>query len=86
MDAFHVYVGAWALGCFHNHISTQAFPRALTASVDMQLREDKECPFSGLTSSGRVWRKVPESNARSVVDSVQLGHVELHAPPVIVFR
>ena len=26
---------------------------------------DKECPFSGVTSSGRVWRKVPESDARS---------------------
>ena len=31
-----------------------------------QLREDKECPFSGVTSSSRVWRQVPESDARSV--------------------
>ena len=31
-----------------------------------QLRRDKECPFSGVTKSGRVWRKVPESDARSV--------------------
>ena len=31
-----------------------------------QLRVDKECPFSGVTKSGRVWRKVPESDARSV--------------------
>ena len=31
-----------------------------------QLRGDKECPFSGVTKSGRVWRKVPESHARSV--------------------
>ena len=31
-----------------------------------QLRGDKECPFSGITKSGRVWRKVPESDARSV--------------------
>ena len=30
------------------------------------MREDKECPFSGVTKSGRVWRKVPESDARSV--------------------
>ena len=29
-------------------------------------REDKECPFSDLASSGRVWREVPESDARSV--------------------
>ena len=27
---------------------------------------DKECPVSGVTKSGRVWWKVPESNARSV--------------------
>ena len=31
-----------------------------------QLCGDKECPFGGVTKSGRVWRKVPESDARSV--------------------
>ena len=36
--------------------------------VGGQLRGDKECPFSGVTKSGRVWRKVPESDARSVCD------------------
>ena len=35
--------------------------------VGGQLRGDKECPFSGVTKSGRVCRKVPESDARSVV-------------------
>ena len=34
--------------------------------VGGQLRGDKECPSSGVTKSGRVWRKVPESDARSV--------------------
>ena len=34
--------------------------------VGGQLHGDKECPFSGTTKSGRVWRKVPESDARSV--------------------
>ena len=34
--------------------------------VDGQLRGDKERPFSGVTKSGTVWRKVPESDARSV--------------------
>ena len=33
-DASHVYVGAWALCCFHRPIITQTFRRALTASVD----------------------------------------------------
>ena len=35
-----------------------------------QLRRDKECPFNGVTKSGRVWRKVPEIGARSVVRHV----------------
>ena len=34
VDASHVYVRAWALGCFYSRISTQTFRRALTASVD----------------------------------------------------
>ena len=37
----------------------------LIESVD-SCAEIKECPFCGVTSSGRVWRKVPESDARSV--------------------
>ena len=35
--------------------------------VGGQLRGDKECPFSGVSKSGRVWRKVPESGARRCV-------------------
>ena len=34
VDAPHVYVRAWALGCFYSHTGTQNFQRALTASVD----------------------------------------------------
>ena len=34
--------------------------------VGGQLRGVKRCPFSGVTSSGRVWRKVPESDTGSV--------------------
>ena len=39
-------------------------------SVDSCAR-DKGCPFSGITSSGRVWRKVSESDAQSV------GHMNI---------
>ena len=39
--------------------------------VGGQPRGDKECPFSGVTKSGRVWRKVPESGARSVRRNVR---------------
>ena len=56
VDASHVYVRALTLGCFYSHISTRTFRWALT--VGGQLRGDKECPFSGVTKSGRVWRKV----------------------------
>ena len=35
-------------------------------SVGRQLCGHKECPFRGVTSSGRVWRKVLESDAGSV--------------------
>ena len=34
VDASHVYVCAWALGCFYSHISTRTFRRALTGSLD----------------------------------------------------
>ena len=34
--------------------------------VGGQLGGDKECNSSGVTKSGRVWRKVPESGGRSV--------------------
>ena len=68
MDASQVYVRAWALDYCHSLISTQKYPN-LSEGADRvcgQLRGDKECPFSGVNSSGRVWRKVPESDARSV--------------------
>ena len=76
MDASHVYVRALALGCFYSHISTQTFRRALTASLD-SCAEIKSAPsaallnlaeFGGMCRKARlgVWRKVPESDARSV--------------------
>ena len=34
--------------------------------VGGHVRGDKECPFSSVTNSGRIWRKVPESDTRSV--------------------
>ena len=48
-------VGTWSLGCFHSNISTQTFWRAVTLSVD------------SCTEIKRVWRKVPESDARGSV-------------------
>ena len=45
---------------YHPHLSEGA------DSMGGQLRGDKECPFCGVTNSGRVWGKAPESDARSV--------------------
>ena len=80
MDASRVYVRALALGCFYSHISTRTFRRALTASLDScteikKKKKKKKSPFSGVTKSGRVWKKVPESDVGSVVtDMVHLDH------------
>ena len=38
--------------------------------ISAQLHGDKECPFSGVTKSGRVWRRVPESDAGSLYHMV----------------
>ena len=59
------HVGAWTLCCFHCHISNPNLSEGADR-VGGQLRGDKECPFSGVTKHGRVWRKVPESDARSL--------------------
>ena len=77
VDASHVYVRAWALGCF------QSYPNLSEGAdrVGGQLRGDKECPFSGVTNSGRVWRRVPESDARSV----QCHFMQSHTRMVCVF-
>ena len=64
VDASHDYVRAWAQGCFQSY----QYPNLSEGAdrVGGQLRGDKEYPFSGVTNSGRVWREVPESDARSV--------------------
>ena len=49
-------------------LDTMLIPQLLEGadSVGGQLRGDKEFPFSGVTSRGRVWRRMPESDAGSV--------------------
>ena len=56
-----------------SHANAKNSPKSLRVSSDTMAvkwlnstdEEVKECPFSGVTKSGRVWRKVPESEARS---------------------
>ena len=45
-----------------------------------------ECPFNGVTKSGRVWRKVPESDAGSAVSAVvslAQGSAAHHGPRAV---
>ena len=60
--------------CLHACLGARLLPQSyqypnLSEGADCvsgQLRGDKECSFCGITKSGRVWRKVLESDARSV--------------------
>ena len=65
---------AWALGRFHSHISTRTFRRSLDSCAEIK------SAFSGVTKSGRVWRKVPESDARSVTFTYNSPHTFTHSP------
>ena len=61
-SCLHACLGAWLVPQSYQYLNiSEGADR-----VGGQLCGDKECPFSGVTKSGRVWRKVPESGARSV--------------------
>ena len=52
VDAPHVYMRAWALGCFQSYQYLNLSEGA--DHVGGQLHRDNECPFSGVTKSGRA--------------------------------
>ena len=68
VDASHVYVHT---ACLDARLLPQSYQHPNlsegTDRVGGQLCSDKECPFSGIPKSGRVWRKLLESDAQSVV-------------------
>ena len=51
------------VSCLHACLGTRLLPDLLEGAdhVGRQLCRDKECPFSGVTKSGRVWRRVPKA-------------------------
>ena len=55
---------SWTLCCFQSY----QYPNLSEGAdrVGGQMCGDKECPFSGAISSGRVWSKVLKSDAQSV--------------------
>ena len=65
-------MGAWAGAVLLPQSYSEGADRP---GVDGQLRGDKECPFNGVTNSGRVWRKVPETDARSHTPSIAFRHL-----------
>ena len=84
VDASHVYVRALGARLL---LQSYQYPN-LSEGADRvrgQLRGDKESPFSGVTKSGRIWRKVPESDAQSV-GHVLLISVQLSANAVSALR
>ena len=71
------------VSCLHACLGARLLPQSyqypnLSEGADRvagQLPRDKECPFIGITQSGRVWRKVPESNAQRVMWCMNLTKV-----------
>ena len=63
---------ALPLGQTGSHLDARLLPQSYqypnlpegNDSVGGQLSGNKECPFSGVSKSGRVWREAPESDAR----------------------
>ena len=76
---FSFFTGGGCASCLRACLGVRLLPQSYQYSnlsegahrVDGQLHGDKECPFSGVTKSGRVWRKVLESDA--VAGTAMLG-------------
>ena len=74
MELFFFFTQGGCTSCLRGCLGAKLLPLSYqypnllegTDCVAGQQRGNKECPFSGVTKSGRVWRKVLESKARSV--------------------
>ena len=68
------------LGCFYTETYWYPNLSEVADHVGGQLRGDKECPFNGVTKSGRVWRQVPESGVRSHTHTHTHTHTHISHP------
>ena len=74
MDFFFLFFFLPGVDVSHVYMCARLLPQSYqypnlsegTDHVSGQLHRDNECLFSGITKSGRVWRRVPESDAWSV--------------------
>ena len=72
---FFFFTRGGCVSCLHGCLGARLFPQSyqypnLSEGADRvggQQRGDKKCSLSGVTNFGRVWRKLPESDARSVI-------------------
>ena len=82
------------VSCLRACLGTRLLPQSyqypnLSEGADRvggQLRGDKECPFSDITKSGRVWRKVSENDARSVGTNITVDTAERQSTHVNMRR
>ena len=71
---FFFFTGGGCISCLRACLGARLLPQSYqypnlsegADRIDGLQQRDKECPFNGVTKSGRVWRKLPESDARSV--------------------
>ena len=81
MDFFSFFLPG--VNVSHVYMCARLLPQSyqypnLSEGADLIGRElcgDKDCPFSGVTNSYRVWRRVPESDAQSVMWCMNLMKV-----------
>ena len=66
VDAPHVYVRAWALGCFFSHIRAETSRRALTASVD----SCAEIKSGALQWRNQIWKSLEEGAGKRCSECV----------------
>ena len=62
---FLFFTRGGCVSCLHACFGARLLPQSYRYP-NLSEGADKECPFSGITKSGRVWRKVQESDAQSV--------------------
>ena len=82
---FFFLTRGWCVSCLRACLGASLLPQSYLSEgadrVGEQPRGNKKCPFSGITKSGRVWRKVQESDARSVRSTHTPSIAFRHLPP-----
>ena len=73
VDVSHVYVGAWALGCFYSHISTRMNLSEGADRVGGQLRGDKD--RVPLQWRNQIWQSLEKGAGKRCSESGFIIHM-----------